>query len=1450
MWACGDDVLRETEPTQASLHTIRGSLESSPFVRVGADEEVDAGGLQRLRLDRGPSLLLEDARFTLTEDALILGAGRAFVAVEGDDSLALRVGEHTLQFRDAQASVDADGEVYVVRGQVAASQGTGDSSRRFIIAAGERMTLQTGQVEAAALWVDWTGGLAEPGPGLEETGAIGALVGRIPDEVGQARWPLVIRRLEVRVRVVQGLAITEVEEVFFNPASETVEGLYRIRVPEGAVLQRFAVDRNGELVDGYVREKAQAQQAYERQVYRGSTLDPALLEWTAPGRYQARIYPIAPGAERRISVRYAEWLERPAADAPLVYRFPMATDGEAPRVQEFSFEADLSQGPRGPIRVGGGAEVEGHMVRLRQSDVEPRADLVLEIDDTPTGLSAWRAAHAPPARDPNAGAMPDEAEDDYVYIPLVLPDSLFEESEGALSTAMDVVVVADVSAGTDRAQLELGRSVVESIAAHLDSEDRLAIVASDVGLRTFEPGDELLGPASPERVEALLGALARVPSGGATDLGGSLTAAAELLGESRHGLVVYVGDGAPTVGELGAEALLRRLGRLPQPLRTYAVAVGEDAQLDLLEAVTHGGGLAMRVETRSAAGEAALRLMAHARRPVAQRVEVTLEGADQLFPREPSDVVRGSVFPVAARAEGAIGAEITVRGMIGGEEFEATLPITETRVADEGDLRLRWAGERLRQLLLGGGRREEIADLGVRYGLITPYTSFYVPSAAELSSLGEGARELMREESMFAAQRGPARGMLALGSLAALMSMTGCSESEDKGSWSPVSAFGPEASGESEEITEGTTAVAPLEDSVAEDPAAAARPAPIMPQAPEPEPEVATRAVERNQERSEPRRRNRRARPSSMSASGPSDAFDDMPDESAVDAPMNGAPPDGNVFGRESARGNDPMQALGQLMGGQLGEEQGFAGLGLRGTGRGGGGTGAGTLGITGADEEGLARGYVNDGRRASGDERSELFDDSESDLDNAQRSGRIHPITTSTRTTVRFVPASHQRRRCSDASDLLLDRRRELWNERLSAAGGIAAKVAIYRTAIRGCEAPRWRDRRALLDAILSHTGGIHARIALYRGMSSGSARTYLRRAILRAVRMPADLTEARKVFGTVHDADLVAQILERAGDGAGRIRALRRLCLQFPSDLDLKLMHLEALEAAGRLPEARRLAQELRVDPLTDAGVRTAIGEMFLRLDDEAEARRVFGEIVEFAPADALARRRLGDLFRAHGWFEDAYRQYQTLATITPDDPSVSLLLAQAAAGAGRVDEALRLEQRLAETAQPGSAVGLAHTALLWSSVRFAELRAEARESGNDERLDALRARMRRSGVLRQSVPLRATLVWSHPEAGLSLYGAYPGVGLARPQHLSPEYGLEAFEADPLAEGQYRFEVRRSPLAHGDHLTAVQARLVVIWNEGTAEERVSIAPISFEGSRERATFTVENGELQEVGR
>jgi hypothetical protein len=699
-----------------------------------------------------------------------------------------------------------------------------------------------------------------------------------------------------------------VQQVFFNPASETVEGLYRVRVPEGAVLERFAVDRNGELVEGYVREQAQARAAYEAQVYRGSTLDPALLEWDAPGSYRARIYPIGAGEVRRIAIRYAEWLPRAYEGGPLFYRYPMAGGAGAPHVGEFAFVADVSRADATRIRAGLGATVEADRVELRRSDFSPRADLWMElVPRAADAQRAYRAPHLPPSRAPGSRIVVNEADErDYWYLPLRLPDSLFEAPADA--QGLDVVIVADVSAGTDRAHLELGRAVAEAVAAHLGPQDRVSIVSSDLAIRAVDGGDTALGEVTPQRVERLLDGLAEVPAGGATDLGAAIAQAGALLDPARDGAILYIGDGAPTVGELAADALLGHLRDQPHPIRLYAVAVGADANLDLLAELTHGGGLAMRVEERDDAAEAAMDILAHLSQPVLTRVSVELgNGIENAFPRVPVDVVRGALFEVVGRVREQPPTEVIVRGSFHGTEVEHHVVLTTETSEASADLRLRWANERLHQQLREGATREEIAELGTRYGLITPFTSYYVPSASELSQMGATGR-LYLHRDLVPALPAPAEGeehvlaQAAIGLVLAPLSLTGCARSSD-------AAPEPQAA-EAEVSASGATGSMPTTSRYG-----------IEGPEEEPDPHMA-----REQARTE------------ASQLGSLLRADDA--EGADRLLLPAAPAD------EGAMGADPSSALGALMGDQIGGNFGFGGLGLRGTGEGGGGTGEGTIGL------------------------------------------------------------------------------------------------------------------------------------------------------------------------------------------------------------------------------------------------------------------------------------------------------------------------------------------------------------------------------------------------------------------------------------------------------------------------------------------------------------------------
>src|SRR5690606_36032548 len=115
----------------------------------------------------------------------------------------------------------------------------------------------------------------------------------------------------------------------------------------------------------------------------------------------------------------------------------------------------------------------------------------------------------------------------------------------------------------------------------------------------------------------------------------------------------------------------------------------------LLEVLTRGGGMALRVEERSQAADAAMRVLAHTERAVAHHVEVALgDGIENAFPRRPMDAVLGQVFPVVGRVRGELPSSVTVKGTIGGQEFEQQIAIEVGETEASTDLRLRWASER------------------------------------------------------------------------------------------------------------------------------------------------------------------------------------------------------------------------------------------------------------------------------------------------------------------------------------------------------------------------------------------------------------------------------------------------------------------------------------------------------------------------------------------------------------------------------------------------------------------------------------------------------------------------------------------------------------------------------------------------------------------------------------
>ena len=1360
--------------------------------RVGAGATVTTTtGRAWIHHDSGVrSLLSPGAGVEIRAEDLRLDHGRIWVEAPAGPPARIRVGEavvsaHRAGFELTQgASGRGPGgrgaggkgagdrgaggmgsEVYVARGRVEVRLG----DQLVEVQAGQRARVVKGRIGVTPeqLWDDWTGGLAWPAPDVPSAPAgMGQIGARTPGSWGKAAFPLAVRSLGVKTRIDGDLATTVVDQVFFNPASHDLEGVYRVAVPPGAVLESFCIDRpttlGPRLVCGFVKEKQTARRSYRSQVYVGSTDDPALLEWEAPGQYKAHIYPIKAGSTRRVVLMYSEWLER---DGDLRrWRYPMASPGSAaPLIQELDLEVDLADAGSRRVEAGMGASVEGASVVLRRSDYQPRADFVLTLHG-----GAGAGAGTVKAR----GYVSKDAGKDGTYFMARLRPKDLERA--GKREGLDLVVVVDTSADTDTTELQLARTTVEALVRHLGPGDRVAVLGADLGLHRPGGGKARLAKVTPALIERTLDDLSRQSVGGATDLGQVLTDAAGLVQSGRGGAVIYVGDGVPTVGEMRAGPLLLRLSRLAAPVRLYGLAIGPESNLGLLETLArHQGGLALRVTDRARAATAALQLVAHASRPTMSKVTVDLgSSVERVFPARPVAVVAGTDLVVLGRLRGKVPRAVTLTGWYRGKERKTRYEVRSVRVKDKGELRRRWATARLHQLIATGAGKEEVAELGTRFGLITEHTSIYVPSARETREDSEVAKKVLaanrrltgelRERARRRARRDKGREGKKL--------QKAKEEKEPSGAKSDtMSASTMDAKGNADPAMDRTV-------SAESRPRGAASPAPrAMP-------------VRRSPARRSKGRKYKRKRAAKKVTLG-ADARSSQDLDKSVNIPR---PRPRAIAGKVSGRTRTAGPAD-QLDTGVSGSGSGVTFKGGEGV-RSGGSGGGGLHGLRGKS------GYFSTPVRSRVD---------------------VHVY-------IHKNKKPHQPKRCSAASRRPLQMRQLLWRERLRRKGGVSGAAEVWRDALVHCEARRWRERRTLLRLILNSLGSVRYMTQFarrHRRWLGWGEWAYVRRAIFARARTARDLALANKVFraGRTLDVGMVRTMLAKLSD-KDRIRELLALLAVYRQNVTLKLMALHLLERAKRHPAAERLCESVAGNPYADARLRTAVGEYWARQSKTTRAKRIFSEIVEFRPRDPRARRRLGDLYRTFGWFHEAYRQYQTLATLAPHDTSVLLLMALAAAGTGRIDEALRLEQRVAASAT-GSG-GAARWALLWSSIRLAWLRQGARDKGDKVLLTRLIARTRRAGVLRHALPLRVIVTWSHPEANIELWGAHPGWRAQRAGELAPQFGIEAFAVRKPKKGRYIFEVRRVGRRRPG---VVKARLFVVWNEGKPDERLQIFPVEF---------------------
>jgi Ca-activated chloride channel family protein len=515
-----------------------------------------------------------------------------------------------------------------------------------------------------------------------------------------------------------------VEQDYVNPTSRPLEGSVCFPLARDASISDFAMLVDGRRLEGVLLDADQARDTYERIVR--ARKDPALLELVGRGMLRARLFPIPPGGKRTLRIEYGQVLR--ATGSRTEFTLPFAA-GDGARPVPFTATVTVrTRGRLGPVYSPTHAlectERSGHgAVVTARGDALPGRDLTVLVAEDRAGLGAEVVT----------ARRGDEAG---YFLLFAMP-----WQERAKRAPADVVFALDVSGSMSGAKMEQARRSLLYCLDRLGPEDRFAIVAFSAGVISFR---DQLTRGTPDALRAARAFVRDLEAGGGTNLDEALTAALRLAREGRDPMIVLLTDGQPTVGVTSvSEIEARAQSRRPDGAHLFTFGVGYDVNAPFLDRLASAGrGASDYVKPEEDIEEKVTSLFEKISSPVLRNVTVTVHGARafDLCPRTVPDLFHGEQLVVLGRFEGRGDATVTVRGETpDGRHLEVSAPMDRAPARGRNAyVPTLWASRRIATLMdqarLEGETpdlRETIVALSREYGILTPYTSYYVSDGEE-----------------------------------------------------------------------------------------------------------------------------------------------------------------------------------------------------------------------------------------------------------------------------------------------------------------------------------------------------------------------------------------------------------------------------------------------------------------------------------------------------------------------------------------------------------------------------------------------------------------------------------------------------------------------------------------------------------------------------------------------
>jgi Ca-activated chloride channel family protein len=550
---------------------------------------------------------------------------------------------------------------------------------------------------------------------------------------------LPLKSTSAAVNIAGVIADVQVTQVYKNEGKKALEAIYVFPASTRAAVYGMKMTVGKRVIEAKIKKREDARKEYDAAKQQGKTA--SLLEQQRPNVFQMNVANILPGDEIKVELKYTELLvptdrvyefsyptvvgprysNQKADAAPASERWianPYLKQGEAP-TYTFDIAVNLAAGM--PIKE---LACTSHKVSATYNG-PALATVKLDAAEKNSGNRDYVLRYRLDGDAIQSGLLLYRGEKENFFLLMAQPPKRVTRAQ---MPGREYIFIVDVSGSMWGFPLDISKKLMKNVLSGLKTTDRFNVLFFSGG--NWVMAEESL-LATPENVRKAVDLIDRQKGGGGTELLPAMQRALKMpKAEEFSRTLVIATDGYVQVEEETFDLIRNNLG----DANMFAFGIGTSVNRHLIEGMAHVGmGEPFVITKGDEAPAAAERFRKMIESPVLTRVKVDFKGFDayDVEPVAIPDVLAERPVVVFGKWRGEAKGRVTLSGITGEGKYTDSTDVSGVKpIASNTALQYLWARHRItllsdyNKLRTTDKRVREVTDLGLKYNLLTAYTSF------------------------------------------------------------------------------------------------------------------------------------------------------------------------------------------------------------------------------------------------------------------------------------------------------------------------------------------------------------------------------------------------------------------------------------------------------------------------------------------------------------------------------------------------------------------------------------------------------------------------------------------------------------------------------------------------------------------------------------------------------